>query len=72
MWAEAYLEEVMDNLDKEITDSWNMFIVRLDANFTDLNTERAAQSELEMLREDKHTLEDFFFHFEQIAHRAGY
>jgi hypothetical protein len=71
MWAESCLEEIMTDHDEEITDSWNVFLARLEVDFSNPNAERAAQSELEMLWPDRRTAEDFF-HFGQTAHRVGY
>jgi hypothetical protein len=52
MWAESYLEEIMVDGDEKITDTWSVFLARMEIDFSDPNAERAAQSELEMLRQD--------------------
>jgi hypothetical protein len=53
MWAESYLEKIMTDCDKEIMDTWSVFLARMEIDFSDTNAERAAQSELEMLRQDQ-------------------
>jgi hypothetical protein len=72
MWAESYIERVMTEDGENFFDTWIVFLRGLDKAFTNPNAERAAQSELEMLRQDRRTAEEFFFHFEQAARKAGY